>query len=289
MNLFYSVGGGLGHLTRFSTFCHTMNIEPPVTIVASSPFVKDQRVVPGENKTIIPPFSAGKDQQSMTNWFQKLIDQISPEKVFIDAFPGGILGELNQVFFPRSCSCFLLARIIKWDIYRERIENFRHKFDKVFVLEALDHDYLEFLKGCSQELESLDLAMPSVTRPPLNISENAWLVIHSGPDAELKGLLEIVEKDVATEEIPPEIVVIYPGRRPDFVKPAFRFENLYPAHGLFPAAKRVYSAAGFNIIHQMRDFRYKHYVMPFPRLFDNQFARTELYKNEFARILTSRN
>lgn len=284
MILFYSVGGGLGHLTRFGAFCETINLHEPVTIVASSPFARDQRVVNPAHRAIIPPFSASKNRETLIGWFQHLIDEVKPEKLFIDAFPGGILGELNQVFLPTGCECYLLARIIKWQSYCERIPQFKMLFKKVFVLEKLDSEYLDFLRINSEALVETRLVMPALTPPPVTISDNAWLVIHSGPDSELQAILGKVRRDLKTQQVPPEVVVIYPGKRPAFVDETFRFENLYPAHGLFAKAARVYSAAGFNMIHQMQDFRFKHYVMPFARLIDNQFARVELYHQEFAAV-----
>lgn len=285
MILFYSVGGGLGHLTRFSAFYEVSGLNEPVTIVASSPFVKDNRVVAGIHRTIIPPFSASKDQQSLVEWFQKLINELSPEKVYIDAFPGGILGELNHVRFPAECKLYLLARIIKWQSYQERIPDFKLHFNKVFILEALAAEYVSFLTKVSDQTENLQLPMPPISVPPITVSDNAWLVIHSGPDSELQQLLEKVEKDLEKSDEKPEVIVIYPGKRPAFVRDDFRFENLYPSFALYPSARRVYSAAGFNMVHQMRDFRYKHHVMPFPRLIDDQFARVELHRSEFAAIL----
>lgn len=286
MILFYSVGGGLGHLTRFSTFYATMGLHEPVTVIASSPFARDQRVVSPVHRAMIPPFAAAKSRESLIVWLQQLMDEIKPAQFFIDAFPGGILGELNELSFPADCECNLIARIIKWKSYQERIPQFRLHFKKVFVLEALDPEYMTFLQQNAKTVETAQLLMPPLTTPPITISDNAWLVIHSGPDSELQAILGKVDQDLATQQVKPEVVVIYPGKRPAFVDEKFRFENLYPAYGLFPRAKRIYSAAGFNMIQQMRDFRFKHYVMPFVRLFDDQHARVGLNRGEYAAIFT---
>lgn len=285
MILFYSVGGGLGHLTRFSAFYEISGLNEPVTIVASSPFVKDSRVVAGIHRTIIPPFSASKNRETLIAWFQQLVNELKPEKVYIDAFPGGILGELNHVDFPAGCKCYLLARIIKWQSYQERIPDFRMRFKKTYTLETLCEEYVRFLQTVSDEIESPQLPMPPVNTPLITVPDNAWLVIHSGPDSELQQLLKKVEEDLKKTEEKPEIVVIYPGKRPAFVNENYRFDNIYPAYTLYPRARRVYSAAGFNMIHQMRDFRFKHHVMPFPRLIDDQFARVELHRHEFAAVM----
>ncbi len=284
MILFYSVGGGLGHLTRFGTFYATMGFNEPVTVIASSPFARDQRVVAPVHRALIPPFAAAKSRENLIVWLQQIIDEIKPTRFFIDAFPGGILGELNELILPVTCECNLLARIIKWKSYQERIPNFRLHFKKVFVLETLDRDYMTFLREHADTVETAQLLMPPLATPPISISDNTWLVIHSGPDSELQAILQKVEQDLTGQQIKPEVVVIYPGKRPPFVDERFRFENLYPAHALYARAARIYSAAGFNMIQQMRDFRFKHYVMPFSRLFDDQHARVELNRGEYAAI-----
>lgn len=287
MKLFYSIGGGLGHLTRFSSVIRSLKIDEPVTLVASSPFARDPRVVDSKHRVIIPPFWAARSKESLTEWFQKLIDEEKPEEVYIDAFPAGILGELNQVFFADSTRLFTLARILKWNVYAERIPNFRLAYEKAFVLEPLAHEHMEFLHANAKQVEELKLLVP-VLRPEIPpTNDNTWLLIHSGPDPELKMLLKQVEKDAAQQKDCPEIIIVYPGKRPDFVSLDYKFINLYPAFEMFETAGRVYSGAGFNMIHQMLNYQNRHHVMPFERILDNQFARVELHKSKLARVLSS--
>jgi hypothetical protein len=260
----------------------------PVTIVASSPFVRDNRVISPMHRAIIPPFSASKSQETLIAWFQNLLDETKPEKLYIDAFPGGILGELNRLVLPPGCECYLLARIIKWPEYLDRIPDFRLHFRKVHILEKIDPHYQEFLQRHADEISFTRLGSLPSQKAPIEIPDNAWLVIHSGPDSELQALLARVEQDMMLEKQQPEIVVIYPGRRPAFVRDEFVFAGIYPAYSLFERAARVYSAAGFNMVHQMCSWRHKHYVMPFARLIDDQFARVSLYHDEFAAVLTEK-
>ncbi len=49
--------------------------------------------------------------------------------------------------------------------------------------------------------------------------------------------------------------------------------ELYPAAQLFPAASRIISAAGFNVMLETEAWRAKHDVVPFARKFDDQYRR----------------
>lgn len=285
MILFYSVGGGLGHLTRFGSFVRTLGITEPVTIIASSPFSRDHRVVDEKHKVMIPPFKAARSKESLVEWLQAVIDELKPDKIYIDAFPAGILGELNDVFLPTKTECFLLARIIKWDVYLERIPNFRGHFSRVFQLEDLPAEYLEFLAKYADDTEKMSLDKPAEMVPEVQIEDGAWLIIHSGPDSELQAIIGKAHEDYQNEQNKPEVLVVYPGKRPAFVPAEFRFVNLYPAYPLYSQAGRVYSAAGFNMVDQMKDYRSKHYVMPFERILDNQAERCRQHEREFAAVL----
>lgn len=285
MYLFYTIGGGLGHLTRFSSFIRTLEIDEPVTIIASSPFARDERVVDGRHNILIPPFRAAKDKESLREWLQQIMDSLKPQKIFIDAFPAGILGELTDVFFPTGAECFLLARIIKWKQYQQRIPTFHGRFRKVYQLEKLSDDYLDFLANCSDSIEPITLKLPEGTISDFDIESGTWLIVHSGPDSELKAIIEKACQHYDQESVKPKVVVIYPGKRPDFVPEEFAYSNIYPAFPLFAKAQRVYSAAGFNMVDQMRDYRSRHYLMPFERIFDDQTERCRQHADEFAEIL----
>lgn len=285
MKLFYIVGGGLGHLTRFSSFLRTMEIDEPVAVIASSPFVRDKRVVSDKHKVFVPPFRAARSKEDLIVWLQEVIDELKPDSVYIDAFPAGILGELTQVFFPSGAKVFLLARLIKWPVYLERIPVFNKKFERVYLFENLSGEYLQFLEENSAKLEDLQLDLPQIESVLECRSADKWLVIHSGPDSELKSLLKKVEEDLEKEKNKSQVLVVYPGRKPDFVLERYEYVNLYPAFGLFKDAARVYSGAGFNMLDQMRTMRNKHYVMPFERILDDQYERCRQHENEFAAVL----
>jgi hypothetical protein len=285
MKLFYSVGGGLGHLTRFSAFLNSMQIVEPVTVIASSPFARDSRVVDRKHNVLIPPFRAARSREDLIVWLQQTIDELKPEQMYVDAFPAGILGELCGVVLPEPTQLFLLARIIKWTVYQERIPTFNLRFKKVFELEQLDEQYKKFLQSNAEDVETMVLKRPVSNEPFAEIPVGSWLVIHSGPDSELEALLEVVSEDYRQQTDRPEVFVIYPGKRPQFVSKDFAFLSAYPVSAAYEKAARVYSAAGFNMVDQMHPYRSRHYVMPFERILDDQFERCRQHQSEFAAVL----
>lgn len=285
MKLFYSVGGGLGHLTRFTAFLNSMQIVEPVTVIASSPFARDQRVVDRQHQVLIPPFRAARSREDLVAWLQQNIDELKPEQMYVDAFPAGILGELCDVVLPGDTQLFLLARIIKWPVYQERIPLFNLKFKKVFKLEQLDDQYCQFLNNHAEAVEEMVLQRPAANETFEFIADGSWLVIHSGPDSELDALLKVVSEDYRQQTAKPDVFVIYPGKCPEFVPENFRFLSAYPVSAAYDRAARVYSAAGFNMVDQMRPYRSRHYVMPFERILDDQFERCRQHQSEFAAVL----
>ena len=285
MKLFYTVGGGLGHLTRFTAVLKTLRIDEPVTVIASSPFARDTRVVDPRHNVLIPPFKAAKSRESLIEWLQEIIDELKPEEVYIDAFPAGILGELCDIVFPPHTKMYLLARIIKWPVYLERIPFFHLKFKEVYRLEQLDEKYDDFLRQNSDSIIEFSLTKPESDAKLDEILPGCWLVIHSGPDSELEALLKSVNEDLEQLAQKPQVAVVFPGRRPNFVPEHYSFVSAYPVFSAYERAARVYSAAGFNMVEQMKPYRSRHYVMPFERILDDQFARCRLHEKEFAAVL----
>ncbi|PCK05155.1 MAG: hypothetical protein COA42_18555, partial [Alteromonadaceae bacterium] len=54
--------------------------------------------------------------------------------------------------------------------------------------------------------------------------------------------------------------------------------NHYPADTLLQQAQVVVSAAGFNIVEQMRGSGKTHWVLPMDRHYDDQFLRAKNYR-----------
>jgi hypothetical protein len=100
--------------------------------------------------------------------------------------------------------------------------------------------------------------------PPAPCALPFSLVVHSGPEHEVRELIAYAEELQRIENDDSEIVVVSQcGIGLDIV----------PASSLFAGAKRIVSAAGFNVMLETEPYRDKHHVVPMPRRFDDQFAR----------------
>ena len=108
--LYYCLGGGYGHLTRFLAFCHTFSLNPEL-ITASADLI-EKFPLPTEVKVHVPDEKAIADQNSFSIWLEKLIVERKPPLFFIDAFPGGILGELCNIKILEQVECVYLARLL---------------------------------------------------------------------------------------------------------------------------------------------------------------------------------
>ncbi len=233
MIAYYALGGGLGHATRARRVLDALGIDDAV-IVAS---VRDERVT-GRYPVV------------------DSLRGLEPERIIADAFPLGLFGELAEAGVPLD----YVARLLRWDEYRRCVPRPLPRFGTVYVVEEVSHSV-----PCERVVE-LEIAATTIpcAPPPAPCALPYWLVVHSGPEQEVRDLvayaeeLQRIERDAA-----PIVVVSQCGIGLDVV----------PASTLFAGAARIISAAGFNVMLETEPYRDKHHVVPMPRRFDDQFAR----------------
>jgi hypothetical protein len=248
MIVYYAVGGGLGHVTRARRVLDALRIEDAV-IVAS---VKADGRVTGR---------------------YPLLDSIpgDAERIIVDAFPLGIRGELAGIGVPLD----YVARLLRWDEYRRCVPDPLPRFGTMYVVEEVTHSVL------SERVVELSLQIDDrssnseyrieneeflIRNSEFAIRNSYWLVVHSGPEEEVRELIAYAEELQRIEGDRSEIVVAtqcdIEGR-----------VDVIPATPLYAQAKRIVSAAGFNVMLETEPWRDKHHVVPMPRRFDDQFAR----------------
>lgn len=282
--LYYCLGGGYGHLTRYLAFCHTYSIQPEL-ITASSDFIEKVQL-PAEIKIHVPEEKDIAGQASFSLWLEKLICDIRPPTFFVDAFPGGILGELCDFKALENVDCIYLARILQWQVYQKRISGKLPEFSKILRLEQLCPEHELYLKDCRCEKINIELIDPPVEKIS-DLPPGFWLIIHSDAGEELHQLWRFAEETAQMQNIKPYFVVVSPGKRPAYLPADALHLDIYPATSLFKSAERVFSAAGFNICRQMAGMRDKHYLLPFPRSLDDQFLRASRLKSKTAPVMQS--
>lgn len=250
MIVYYAIGGGLGHLVRARAVLHTLGVSDAV-LVTASPFANDARVT-GEVPVIEVPPSLDGDRAGLRSWFAGLVAGERPERVIVDAFPAGVLGELVELEVPVDH----VARLLRWPKYARRLDRPLPRIETTFVLEPLHPDHLAALQGASDRLEPLALFDPP--EEARHDAAGAALVVHAGPDHEVDALLALARTT---------------GHRVRVARPGGPDLDVHPASALFSSAAAIVTAAGFNAMRQAAAFRDRHAFVPFPRPLDDQFAR----------------
>lgn len=263
MILYYALGGGLGHLTRGRRVLEALGLVGDAAFVTASPYAADVRIT-GGIPVIAVPQSLEHDREAHRAWLRDVVRDA--DRVIVDAFPCGIQGELHELDVPMD----LVARRLRWSEYR-RVNNVPlPRFDTVWCVEALEPEQERELRTHSTRMEPLELC---VTEPTTRESgEPYWLIVHSGPDDEVRELIAYTEELRRLADIEPERVLV--ATRCTITLPeGFERLDAVPATSLFPAATRIISAAGFNVMLETRQWREKHCVVPFARAFDDQYYR----------------
>ena len=258
----YAAGGGLGHLTRVRAFLHTTRPGREAVILTSSSYAADPRVV-GPYRTVCAPPDAEPGP-----WFVAALADLVPTELIVDAFPGGRYGELTASSVPASIgSVTHLARLLQWTRYRAVAAGPLPHFDHTWLLEPLTADHHADLVAVSGAVGPLDLVDPPPTGV-VGIDDGTWLIVHSGPAAEVAELVGYAEQTAAMEGVRPRLVLVSPVEHPGVSR-----LDAYPAWPLFARASRIITAAGCNAVRQTAPWRDRHRMVPFPRLFDDQFTR----------------
>jgi hypothetical protein len=267
MVLYYALGGGLGHLTRASRVLAALGLSDRAAVLTASRFARDERVV-GELPVVEVPAVLGRDRAAFRRWLVDALGALAPEELIVDAFPGGILGELCELDLPPAR---YVARRLRWSAYRRRLPGPLPHYELAHVLEPLAASHAQVVEAVAQRVEGLDLrAARSDGSEPL-VNGPHTLVVHSGPDEEVAALAEY-----ASELQPSETLVVVAPQRPPTLPGGAVWQDVYPIGPHLPFAELVVTAAGFNAVLDGTAVRDRHRVIPFPRPLDDQFARAKL-------------
>jgi hypothetical protein len=270
--LYYALGGGYGHVTRARRVLRALGLDGGAAIVAGSAALADSRNAGGIPTIVVPPeLERSVDQHR--HWLEMLVREQQVERLLVDTFPAGIHGELSGLATPRLRLDYV-GRLLRWDAYAHAVPAAPPRFHTAHTVEELTPAHAAFLQANSAEIIPLDLApvaaLDSVDRGP-SMPEPYSLVVHSGPAAEVLELIDHCRTLRALDGTSERIVVVT-GATIDLPNDVERLDR-FPAVGLFSAARRIVSAAGFNLILESEPWRHKHHVVPFDRRFDDQYLR----------------
>lgn len=270
MLLYYAMGGGLGHLTRARALLHTLGLEREATLFTSSRLAGDPRVT-GDLPVVHVPVGLDGHRESLLALLEKTISDLGASRLVVDAFPAGILGELAGWTPPPGLALWHVARLLRWERYSADASPRLPRFEKTFVLESLHDDHRRALEAASVETRHLDLVDPPST-PPEPVEAPYALVVHSGPDDETNDLVACARELLRADGSEARLVVVSPERPRDLPQDV-SWRDAFPATALYAGAERIVAAAGFNVVRQTAPFGAKRFLVPYPRRFDDQFAR----------------
>jgi len=137
-------------------------------------------------------------------------------------------------------------------------------------VEELAPEHAEFLAQNSEQVLPFELPVDAKAQAGNPFGKDpVWLVVHSGPAAEVRSLIEFARGK--TGNTAPRFVVVSP-RALDL--PAGIERISHPrAWELFPHAERIVTACGFNSMLEAAPWRAKHLFLPLERRFDDQHLR----------------
>lgn len=275
MILYYAPGGGLGHLTRARALVHTLGLQEPVAVVAAGPHADDPRITGGWH-IIRPSLHLAQRPTELRRWLEGLLAELRPSAVFLDAFPGGILGEWCDLSLHAELPVLHVARLLNWERYAARLAGTLPAFHATYVTEPLTEAQATALRRHSRHWWPLELQDPpseipveSLQRLP-QTERPLWLVVHSGPAAETAELLAYARDMARAEHANARLVLVSPQPPADS---QLIHLDLYPSAPLYYRVDRLISACGFNMMRQARGLDERHRFLPMPRPLDDQFLR----------------
>ena len=252
MILYYAIGGGLGHLVRARAVLHTLGVADRGALLTASPFAADPRVV-GDLPVIRVPEALEGDRAALRRWLGGLVAGLRPERLVVDAFPAGVLGELEG---DPGVAIDHVARLLRWPRYTRRLDGSLPRIETTFVVEPLHDDHLAAVRAASERVVALSLVDPPA--PPRDDAAGAALVVHAGPAREVEALAALAART---------------GHPVRVARPGGADLDVHPASSLFAHAAAIVTAAGFNAMRQAAPFGDRHLWLPFPRPLDDQRAR----------------
>jgi hypothetical protein len=332
MILCYALGGGLGHVARSRALLHTLGEAgggrgagldgEPVTVLVSSPLALDSRAL-GSWTAMPAPDGAAASATALGAWVEEAVARLKPRAVYVDAFAGGVLGELCGMAWPPGVELCHTARRLRWQRYRRRLGGGPLPvYRRTHVVEPLEEEHRATLAACSAELAEVAVVDPPERPMPRSETPNgaglapagdgapaavglalagvtwdgvaaagaagagaatvgaesgvapgdAWLVVHSGPPAEILQLVAYAADLRRQAGSSAPLALIAPLGPPDLPAGTVHLD-LYPAWPLFAAASRIVTACGWNSMRQTEAHRQRHHFLPFPRPLDDQFER----------------
>jgi hypothetical protein len=274
VNLFYVMGGGMGHLFRIAVFIKQFDVQD-YTILSSNPLAFT--LFPESKIIFIAPANYKSAWESFVN---EKLSKLHIKKLYIDCFPDGLTGEFYcwpEIDYP----VYYLARRLKWSNYQSNVKPAMFDFEIVYQLEELEDEHLTFINAKAKKIEQLTLNYlqpKKIDLAAFNIpsAKVLWLIVHAFDTDEVEMLLQYAETVAHQEKCSPYFVIISDQEIDVSNGVCIRY---FPAVDWFPLAERIFCGAGFNTVQQVKPYLGKTTLIPFPRKYDDQVWRAGMLYN----------
>ncbi len=189
MKLFYVMGGGLGHLYRVRTFINQFH-RSPFRILTNNPLAKKLFSLDEIE------FVHDETPHELIHKIQRVLNSTHYNELYVDAFPAGLFGELNDVNIQKK---IYLARRLNWSNYKSLIKS-RLRFNETLCFEELEEEHWMFIREVSESISAVNLLYPNpdITKivKELIPQKPIWLIVHSFIIEEVESLVSYA-KEVA--------------------------------------------------------------------------------------------
>jgi hypothetical protein len=279
MDLFYAMGGGLGHLCRINALIHTLGIinKRIITNSAFAPLVFES------DEIINVSADYYHKPRELAAFIETVIYRFNVADFYIDTFPAGMIGELNYMRL-KTCRLMYIARLLNPESGKSLMKDTGLNYHHTFQVEEIHSQHKEFINKHSVSISEISLIYPAIKEKPVlqqvlaNINCKPWIIVHSGPTHELEILyrhaldISSIHNQKPLFLILTQVKDLLPGN--DIVQ-----LNYFPAVHFFPFAEKIFTACGFNSMYQTRQYAEIHHFIPFDRKYDDQFERARLRRN----------
>ncbi|WP_452222053.1 hypothetical protein [Lacinutrix salivirga] len=268
MHVFYVQGGGLGHLTRIDKLIKTLNIQKDsVKIITPSVFTSYFKTY---------QFVTLSWKVTPSEWTKQISQVIATTPIttfYIDTFPFGLKGELEAIYstFP-NLNYVYVSRILKWETYLQVASvQLPIAFTKSILLENLYDTHLQWIIANSKACLELTLKTEDFTPIPF-LKTPYVMVVHSGGIADvLKICKQAINEN--SSDLNLSIVVFTQVDITIEAEKVLVYTEAFPVNQYYQHAQKIYTAAGFNSIQELKSYKGKHVAIPLEKLYDDQFFR----------------
>lgn len=274
--LYYAPGGGLGHMRRAGKLAQQLGFGlsngPGWALAASAAPAAPvlTRWLPAGAQLETIPAQLSNQPAALHNWLNALLARLAPSAFYVDAFPGGLFGECCDLTIPAGTEAIHVARLLDWARYAQRLTAPLPRFNCILVLEPLHRAHQQALEALSPNVQPLALDLTVDSTDAVQDGAPLWLVAHSEPLDEVRDLLAYAQAAARAEHITPRFTVVSACAGS---APGVQWLTDADAIDWYPRASRIFTAAGFNTVHETRPWRQRQHIIPMPRALDDQFER----------------